>query len=301
MSSLLEKINNGTVLVADGAMGTMLQKEGLPPGDCPERWNIEHPDILQKIAVAYLEAGADIVQTNTFGGSPLKLAQYHLEEKTEEINTAAVHAVRRAIGQNAYLSASCGPSGRLLKPYGDTEPEEMQESFERQIRALVSAGVDMICIETMTDLTEATLAVRAAKKVAPDLPVAATMTFDATSKGFFTVMGIGIEDAVKGLLDAGADIIGSNCGNGIENMVRIAGEFRRHTSHPLLVQANAGLPVLQGDSFVYLETPQFMAEKSTLLLELGVNIIGGCCGTTPEHIAALRGAVDDFFPRQGEK
>jgi len=293
MQPIMERLKSPGVLVADGAMGTMLLERGLEMGQCPEKMNLDKPEVLTEIARLYLEAGADIIQTNTFGGSPLKLAQYSLDIRTEEINVAAVRAVRSAIGDRAYLSASCGPCGRLLKPYGDVDPEEVAEGFERQIRALVAAGVDMICIETMADLTEATLAVGAARKATATIPVAATMTFDTTSRGFYTMMGVDVEQAVAGLTEAGADILGSNCGNGIENMVKIAEEFAKQTRLPLLIQSNAGLPELSEGRAVYSETPEFMAEQCLKLMDLGVKIIGGCCGTTPEHIAAIRRAVDD--------
>ena len=294
MRNPLDRINDGEVLVGDGAMGTMLMREGLKAGECPELINLERPQVLEKIARLYHEAGADIIQTNTFGGSPFKLMQYSLEDRSDEINTAAVNAARRGAGDRAYISASCGPCGRLLKPYGDTDPEDIYEGFEKQLRAQVDAGVDMICIETMTDLREATLAVKAAKSVSQSIPVAATMTFDLTPNGFFTIMGTGIEQAATGLADAGADIIGSNCGNGIENMIKIAEEFKKKTSLPVMIQSNAGLPVMKGEDTVYPETPEFMAEGCEKLLKIGVNIIGGCCGTAPDHIAAFRKVIDDF-------
>ena len=294
MQKLLDSLSTGKVLVADGAMGTMLFKRGLKPGDCPEKMNLEHPEALEEIAYLYLKAGADIIQTNTFGGSSLKLSQYALEDKTEAINIAGVRAARHAIDSTVYLSASCGPSGRLLKPYGDTEPNVVRQGFERQLRAIAGEGVELICIETMTDLAEAELAVRAAKAVAPEIPVAATMTFDETPKGFFTIMGTTIEKAAESLTAAGADIIGSNCGNGIENMIEIAAEFKQHTAKPILIQSNAGLPQMQGDTLQYPESAEFMADRCRALLEIGVNIIGGCCGTTPAHTAAIRLVVDEF-------
>ncbi len=248
--------------------------------------------MLEEVARLYCDAGADIVETNTFGGSPLKLAQYVLSEKTEEINAAAARAVRNAVGERAYVSASCGPSGQLLEPYGDVSAELMLENFIRQVRALADAGVDLFCVETMTDLTEATLAVQACKTVSPATPVCATMTFDATPRGFFTIMGVSIAQAARGLADAGADVIGSNCGNGIEAMIAIAREFKAQTSHPLIIQSNAGLPELENGHPVYRESPEFMAAKARELIGIGVSVIGGCCGTTPEHIEAIRRVVN---------
>ncbi|MFH1893879.1 MAG: homocysteine S-methyltransferase family protein [Candidatus Zixiibacteriota bacterium] len=294
MTDLLQRINSGEILIADGAMGTMLFERGLESGQCPERLNLDRIDILEDIAKSYLKAGADIVQTNTFGGSPLKLALYSLDARTEEINRNAVRAVRNAVGHAAYVSASCGPCGMLLLPYGDAAPDDVLLGFERQLEAITAEGVDMICIETMIDLGEATLAIKAAKRIAPSIPIAATMTFDSTPKGFFTIMGVSIQQAVDGLTEAGADIIGSNCGNGIENMVKIAVEYRRRTELPLIIQSNAGLPEMQDGKLIYRESPEFMAENCRLLIDAGVSIIGGCCGTTPAHISAFRRVVDSL-------
>ena len=294
MTGLLDRLAGGDVLVADGAMGTLLMEHGLEPGQCPEKFNLDCPEVLRQIAERFMAAGADILQTNTFGGTPVKLAQYGLDDRAEEINASAVLAVRDAIGDGAaYVSGSCGPCGKLLAPYGEADPGVVREAFARQARALVGAGVDMLCIETMTDLAEAVLAVEAVRSVSSSVPLAVTMTFDPTPNGFFTIMGTSIEQAARGLGDAGADIIGSNCGNGIGKMVEIAAELRRHSALPLLIQSNAGLPELVGDQVVYAETPERMAEGCRQLLDLGVNIIGGCCGTTPEHIAAIRKRVDE--------
>jgi 5-methyltetrahydrofolate--homocysteine methyltransferase len=248
--------------------------------------------VLEEIARLYLDAGADILETNTFGGSPLKLALHGLEPKTVTLNRAAVEAVRRVVGDRAYVAGSCGPSGRLLEPYGDTSRDAMFTSFQRQMAALIAAGVDCICVETMTDLAEAQLAIRAAKDVSATMPVLATMTFDPTPRGYFTIMGVSVAAAAAGLQVAGADVIGSNCGTGVEHMVAIAREFRRHTALPLLIQPNAGLPRMVGDAAVYDESPAFMADKARGLIDAGVAIIGGCCGTTPAHVAALRALVD---------
>ncbi len=293
MKRIVDRLTAGEFLVADGAIGTMLMERGLQPGDPPELFNIERADALEEIAREYLDAGADIIQTNTFGASRLKLAQYSLGDKVDQINNIAVLAVRKAVQRHAYISGSCGPTGQFLKPYGDVEPAEMLDAFREQIGALVSAGVDVICVETMSDLGEATCAVKAAKE-SGSLPVMATMTFDHTPKGFFTIMGVTIEAAVKGLEAAGADVVGSNCGNGIENMVLIAREIRELTELPVIIQSNAGIPELKGDTAVYPETPDFMAGRVSGLLDAGVSIVGGCCGTTPAHIRAIRKAVDAY-------
>ncbi len=291
MKKLLERLHNGEILVADGAMGTMLFERGLKSGECPEELNLSRIDILEDIARLYLDAGAEIIQTNTFGGSPLKLASYSLEDEAPLINRNAVSAVKGVVAGRAYVMASCGPCGKILKPYGDTDPEVIFDSFEIQMQAFAESGCDVICIETMMDLREMLLALKAAKKKAPGIPVMATMTYDATTKGFFTIMGDTIEKTSRELEAAGADVIGSNCGNGIENMIRIAEEYRKHTSLPLIIQSNAGLPLIEDGKLVYPETPEFMALKAKELVDIGVSIIGGCCGTTPEHIRAIKKAL----------
>ncbi len=294
MKNILERIKAGEILVGDGAMGTMLFRKGLKMDQCPEKLNLDNPMIIEEVAQSYLDAGADLIETNSFGGSPLKLAMYSLEDKTEEINRIAIHSVRKVIGESAFLSFSCGPTGRILKPYGDTEPVEMLESFKRQIKVAIDENVDLICIETMTDIFEAKLAIDAVKSFSADIPIVATMTFDPTPNGFFTIMGVSVEQACKELVAAGADIIGSNCGNGIDNMIKIAAEFKKYATTPIIIQSNAGLPEIKNGEAVYSETPQFMADKSQRLLDIGVSIIGGCCGTTEKHIAAIRQVVDNY-------
>jgi 5-methyltetrahydrofolate--homocysteine methyltransferase len=292
MPEILKRLKNGEVLVADGAIGTMLMQRGLRPGSCPESVNLSQPDLLLQIAQLYCDAGADIVTTNTFGGSPIRLSQEKLDDRTEEINQSAVGAVRKAVGRRAYVSGSCGPCGRLLKPYGDADPADVRRSFRRQILSLVDAGIDILCIETMTDLAEAKLAIEAAREIAANLPIIATMTFDRTKRGFYTIMGNSLHDAAKGLESAGANIIGSNCGNGCRNMVELARELRKGTRLPLIIQPNAGLPERFKDRLIYRETPEFMTEAAKELIDIGVSVIGGCCGTTPEHIRAFRRLVD---------
>ena len=293
MRPLRERLAAGDILVGDGAMGTMLFERGLPPGEPPEAVTLSRPEVLEEIAQLYLDAGADLLETNTFGGSPLKLELHGLGADCEAVNRDAVRAVRHVAEGRAYVVASVGPSGRLLEPYGDTPPDVMADSYRRQLEALAAAGVDAFCVETMTDLAEARLAVQAAKAAAPDVPILATMTFDPTPRGYFTVMGVSVAKAAAGLADAGADAVGSNCGNGIQHMVAIAREFRATSRLPLVIQANAGLPRSVAGRTVYDETPTFLAEQARELRAIGVSVIGGCCGTTPEHIRALRAMVDD--------
>ncbi len=294
MEGLRSRLQHRLPIIGDGGMGSALFERGLDPGDCPESVNLTRLELLEEIARLYREAGAEIIQTNTFGGSPLKLASYGLDGQCEEINARAVQAARKVAGKEAYVVASCGPSGRTLKPYGDTEPGAIRESFARQMTALVAAGIDGICLETMTDLQEARLAIEAAREArgGGEFPIMATMTFDATPRGFFTIMGVDIPAAAAGLAEAGAEVVGSNCGNGIDNMVKIARRFLEVTDLPIIIQSNAGLPVIEDGRAVYPESPAFMAERAREMITAGVSIIGGCCGTTPDHIRALKELID---------
>jgi 5-methyltetrahydrofolate--homocysteine methyltransferase len=275
-------------VVGDGAWGTQLIERGLEPGGCPELFGVRNPGILREIASAYLDSGAEYLTTNTFGGSPLKLRPYGLEEATEEINESSVRILRETAAGRAWVCGSIGPSGAILEPYGDAEEGEVLASFERQARALVSAQVDLICVETMMDLREARLALTAVRAVSPATPVMATMTFDSTPRGFFTVMGTSIEQAAAGLAEAGADVIGSNCGHGIGPMVEIAREFRGHTTMPTVIQPNAGVPENRAGRPVFPESPSFFAANMQAVMDTGISVLGGCCGTTPEHVRALR-------------
>lgn len=293
MRGFSERLAAGDVLLADGAIGTMLMARGLGAGACPEAFALESPAALEEIARLYAEAGADLVQANTFGASPLKLAAYGLEARTREIVVRAVECARRGAGGRALVYGSCGPSGRLLEPWGDVSPDEVRESFSVTMRALAEAGVDAVVVETMTDVSEASIAVREARDAMPGTPVVATMTFDRTPRGFFTIMGTGVEEACRALEEAGASAVGSNCGQGSDAMVEIASEFRRRTALPVAIQPNAGIPRREAGETVWPEPPDFMASRVRDLLRSGVRIVGGCCGTTPEHVRAFRGVVEE--------
>ncbi len=296
MRGVLERLRAGDVLVGDGAWGTQLMARGLAPGDSPEAFNLERPEVLAEIAAQYVDAGADLVTSNTFGGSPLRLAAHGLADRTDEVNRRAVEAIRSAVRGRALVMGSVGPTGTVLQPYGDAAPDLVAGAFRHQLGALIEAGVDALCIETMIDLAEAVLAVEAARSVSTTIPIIATMTFDATPRGFFTAMGSDVEAVCAGLVAAGADVVGSNCGHGIEAMVELARELALHATVPVAIQSNAGLPEIRGGVMVYPESPEFMAAHVPELLDLGVRIIGGCCGTTPEHVKAIRAAVDAHRP-----
>ena len=282
------------VLLADGAMGTRLQAAGLKPGEAPEILNLTRPEIPRSIAAEYIAAGSDLVHTNSFGGSPLKLAAHGLADQCEQINRAAAAAAVQGAAGRGLVSGSIGPCGRLLTPYGDVDPAEVLEGFRIQATALVAGGVDLLTIETMTDLAEAVLAVKAAREIIGNGIVLASLTFEPTPGGWFTIMGNNIAAAVSELAAAGADAVGSNCGQGTEGMLSVARDFGRLTDMPLLIQANAGLPVLQEGRVHYPEAPGDMAAALPDLLGAGVKIIGGCCGSSPEHISVLRTVLDQL-------
>ena len=278
------------MLISDGATGTFLQQHGLEPGGCPEEFNASHPDVVREMARQYFEAGSDMVLTNSFGGTVFMQKKYGYGERVAEFNRLAAEHARSRAPEGRFVVGSIGPTGEFLEPLGPVPGSEMYDAFSVQIKALEAGGADAVVVETMTAVEEATLAVRAARENT-DLVVMATMVFDKGPRGFFTMMGITPEAAVHAMEDAGAHVVGSNCGNGIDNMVDIARRMREETDGYLLIHSNAGIPALQGGRIVYPESPEYMAERFRELAGLGVNIIGGCCGTGPEHIRALTSAV----------
>jgi 5-methyltetrahydrofolate--homocysteine methyltransferase len=294
MGIVLEQLAQRKLLVSDGGWGTMLQKAGLEAGDCPEEWNIKHPEKVEAVAAGYARAGSDLVLTNTFGGSAYKLGKQGFGEQVEEFNAAGARASLRAVKDidGVIVVGSVGPTGEFLEPYGDATEEEMQAVFSQQIAAMLNEGLRAICVETMTAVEEAACAIRAAKALDASVDVICTMTFDKNPNGYRTMMGVTSQQAVAGLTEAGADILGSNCGNGVGQMVPLIDEFRRETDKPLLVHANAGAPQLVDGQTVFQQSPEDFAAKVGDLIEAGAKILGGCCGTTPEHIQAMRDEVD---------
>lgn len=274
------------VLIADGGWGTEFMKRGLAPGEAPELWNIDRPNDVHAVALSYVEAGADIILTNTFGGSPINLAKIGLEGKMEEINRRGAEISKQAAGDRSLVFASIGPTGKLMAPVGKAKETDIRKSFAEQAKAIAAGGADGIVIETMIDLAEAKAALQAVKETTV-LPVAVTMTFDKKPRGYATMMGIRPENAVAELERAGADIVGANCGAGIELMVELVRLMRPATGLPIWCKPNAGLPELVNDVTVYRETPESMASKIRTLVDAGATIVGGCCGTTPAHIRAF--------------
>lgn len=292
MSALLDALRSGTVRVGDGAMGTMLQDAGLDDGGAPELWNVERADVIERILAEYAAAGAQLLTTNTFGGSRPRLQMHGLEDRVHELNKAAAQIARRVADsrEDVYVLGDVGPSGELLEPMGTLTPESARELFAEQIAGLVDGGVDGIIIETMSDLAEVRAAVEAAKEVASNLPIVATLSFDTN---LHTMMGVAPEQAVVELSAMGADVVGANCGRGFEEMLAIAEKMsaNRPEGALLLMQSNAGLPELVGADFVYNGTPDGMAELAKTLNGFGVDVVGSCCGSTPEHTAAIRSVI----------
>jgi 5-methyltetrahydrofolate--homocysteine methyltransferase len=276
------------VLVLDGAMGTMLQERGLKPGQSPEELNLTMPEVVAGVHREYLLAGADIIVTNTFGGSREKLSHYGLEEKLLEINARGVEIARQVAGDTAYVAASMGPTGKFVEPVGDFTFDEMAGQFREQAQALIGAGADLITLETFLDIKETRAAVIAIREVSADIPIIAMLTFDDKGR---SVLGTPPESAAITLEAAGADIVGSNCGLGIEGIHEILSAMRRVSRLPLIAQANAGLPLLKEGKTIFPATPDEMTAYHDRMLALGVRVIGGCCGTTPAHIRAIKAAL----------
>jgi 5-methyltetrahydrofolate--homocysteine methyltransferase len=292
MSDLLEAIRHREARVGDGAMGTMLQDAGLDDGGAPELWNVEHPDKVREIFEAYVGAGSNLLTTNTFGGSRPRLAMHGLQDRVAELNQAAARLARSVADGNpgVYVLGDVGPSGDLMEPMGTLTPEDAVALFSEQIAALAAGGVDAILIETMSDLSEVEAAIIAAKAAAPGLPIVATMSFDTNLR---TMMGVTPALAVTSLAAMGADVVGANCGRGVDEMRTIAAQMaeNRPEGTLLIMQSNAGLPVLIDGEFAYTGTPDEMARFARDMDALGIDIVGACCGSSPAHMAAIRGAL----------
>ncbi len=283
---LQEILGRRAVILGDGAMGTMLHHAGLTDG-APERWNVERPDVVSSIYRAYLEAGSDFISTNTFGGTRNRLQLDGLADRVTELNEAGARLAREAAGEGL-VAGSIGPTGELMEPLGLLTPEDARRSFAEQARALKAGGVDFALVETMSALEEAQAAVEGVREAG--LPVAVTMSFDTN---FHTMMGIKPVRALETLAGWGVRVIGANCGNGPGEIERIMTEMSQAKPQGvvLMAKSNAGMPRWKDDRITYGGTPEVMADYARRMTALGVRVVGGCCGSTPEHIAAMRAAL----------
>ena len=289
MHQTLATLLSAGPVVTDGAWGTQLQEQGLPVGACPDAWNLAQPDKVEEVARSYVEAGSQVILTNTFGANRFVLARYGLNDQLAEINRAGVTlSLHAAANHSVKVFASMGPSGVMLM-LGQVSDTDLKAAFAEQARALVDAGAEGLVIETMSDPAEAALAVAAARETG--LPVVACMTFGSGAKQDRTMMGTTPEQAAEQLAAAGADAIGSNCGHGIASMVEVCRRLRAATDRPIWIKANAGLPEMVDGHVVYRQTPAEFATYVPQLVEAGASFIGGCCGTTPDFIRAVRHLV----------
>jgi 5-methyltetrahydrofolate--homocysteine methyltransferase len=288
-SSDLRSVLGTRVLLLDGGLGSVLISKGLAAGNAPETWVLEHPDSLVEVHREYANAGADIVHTVTFGGSPPKLASVGLQDQCRALNRRAVELAQEA--GDVWIAGDVGPTGWMLPPMGTATPETLYAAFEEQITALAEAGVDLISIETMFDLREALQAVRAA--VATGLPVFASLTFDIKKRGVFTIMGDRLIASMQSLADAGADVVGFNCTLDSSAMSSLVAEASAACPRPLVVQPNAGQPRVTSEGIVYDVSPEDFVSDMMSIVDAGAGVVGGCCGTDPSFIRALRKALDE--------
>ena len=287
--TLLEKAKEKTIIF-DGAMGTLIMAAGIESIKSPMLLNVEKPELVTDIHKKYFAAGADVVLTNTFSGNPLKLEAEGIEARMDVLNQEAARLAKQACPEGKFVAGDIGPSGKTLPPIGDSSPEEMQEAFYLQAKVLLEGGVDLILIETMYSLEEAVAAVQAVRK-ASDILLIASMTYNHTEMGYYTIMGETVDQCSSALEAAGADIIGANCTLGSSEMIELTGELRAATDKPILIQPNAGKPVADGDRTYYEQTPAEFAQDLKAIKEAGADMVGGCCGTDPEFIETMTAAM----------
>lgn len=268
-------------------MGTMLNSAGFPSGESPEKWGLQNEAKLRAIHEAYAKAGADIILTNTFGANTIKLAKFGLAEEIDLINRAAAELAVSVADEKLYVAGDIGPSGEFMEPLGSITESQMRDAFAQQATALADGGVDLIIIETMMDLNEMKTAIKAAKS-STGLVVIASMSFNVDKQGFRTMMGVSPTDAASGMLEVGADIVGANCGNvEMKQMPELISEMKAAGAQYIIAEPNAGAPLVVDGETVFPQTPDEMAAGVPEVVKAGANIIGGCCGTTPEHIKAI--------------
>ena len=285
-------LDRGGPIIADGAMGTMLFANGLQFGDPPEVWNLAHPDVIRRIQRGYVEAGSQILLTNTFGGNRARLKLSGHADSVDELNRTAAILLRAevdAAGGHALVAGDIGPTGEIVEPLGTLAYDEAVDIFREQATSLIAGGVDLIWIETMSDLSEIKAAIEGVRKASPGIALVATMTFDTRGH---TMMGVSPEEAVEALAGWGADAVGGNCGNGPDELIPVIAKM--HAARPdvvLVAKSNAGMPELVDMRAVYRADPETMAAQVLEMRDAGATILGGCCGSTPDHLRAIATAV----------
>ncbi len=290
--TLLAWLDEGRIILGDGAMGTMLQQAGLTDGGAPELWNATHPDRVQAVYQAYVDAGANMIETNTFGGTAARLKMHDLQDRVVELNRAGAQlACAVAHPRGVLVAGSIGPSGELIEPVGPLSMSEAEALFAEQTVGLVEGGVDCVVIETMSHLNETLAAINGVRQVAPEMLIVTTMSFDTN---LHTMMGVSPREAVETLAAYGVKVIGANCGRGTDDMQLIATQMAQYRPAGvyLMVQSNAGMPKFANGEIYYDGTPEVMADYAVKMRSLGINVIGACCGSSPAHIAAMRTALN---------
>jgi methionine synthase I (cobalamin-dependent) len=284
MNKTIQELLKNKPVILDGAWGTQMQAKGLPDGACPDEWNLSSPEKVEEVAREYVEAGSQIIITNTFSATRICLEQSNLADKVREINIAGVQISKRAAGREALVFASLGPTGKSLF-MGEISPDQISQSYQEQADALASGGADGLVVETMMDLKEAELAVQAAKGTG--LPVVACMTFCRGKRKDHTMMGVSVEQAVESFVNLGVDVVGSNCGQGLEGMSKTCEVLKEQTDLPIWIKSNAGIPKYEDEETVYDTTAEQFAELAGSVIDTGVDFIGGCCGTSPAYIRLI--------------
>ena len=287
MPSEILNLAKKRVVLFDGAMGTELIKYGFKSGECPEKWNIDKSDIVRSIYISYFEAGADVVTTNSFGGSVIKLSSYDLGDKCYELNRAAAQLAVSIKPHDKWVAGSIGPTGKFLKPVGEYDEKDFEDAFYEQIKGLKDGGVDIILLETHYDLKETMCAVRAAKKISGHPSIFSTMTFNKTPRGFYTIMGNSVTQCFDEMKNVGVEVVGANCTLDSKDMSELVKIMRKSTTLPILVQANAGQPSVTSNGVVYSQPLEDYVRYIPEMMKSGADFIGGCCGTNPEYIHAM--------------
>lgn len=296
MVSDLLKLSQKRAVLFDGGIGTELIRHGFQSGECPEKWNIDKSEIVISIHKAYFDAGADIITTNSFGGSSIKLSNYDMGDKCYELNLTAAQLAVSVKPNDKWVAGSIGPTGKFLKPVGEYEEEDFEKAYFQQIRGLKDGGVDILLMETHYDIKELMCAIRAAKKISKHPPIFATMTFNKTPRGFYTIMGNSVYTSFEELKKMGTEVVGANCTLDSKDMSELVKIMRESTTLPILAQANAGQPSVTSQGVVYTQSLEDYVKYIPEMLKNGADFIGGCCGTNPDYIREMYKIITRINP-----